>query len=288
MIIPKNMNFSLRTIIILVLFFVLLQLKAQEKFLCDDIKPFGKHLFETQNYQELISLNRKCAFEQKDKATYDTLQYLLGRSHLKLDNIDSAYHKFRDIKQKTRLHNHGIRLSFNRYLDKKNYSQPLKYLETGEVEVHRNPDIAFYRSGLYLLDKDLVQFDSLINETQIIRQNDKDLLRKYRNRYEATNMKSPWLAGLISAAVPGLGKVYAGKPNQGLSLFLSVGIFALQSWEAYYRQGTGSPVFYVNGALAAGYYITNIWGSVMSVKTKNQEELNEIDQSLRNELYFSL
>ncbi|MGM0612020.1 MAG: hypothetical protein ACQESM_00775 [Bacteroidota bacterium] len=282
------MHFSLRSILIMILFLFILQLKAQEKDLCNDLKSFGKHLFKSENYQDMVSLSKTCPFTQQDKPTFDTLQFLLGRSQLKLNNVDSAYYTFRKIDRETSLHNKGIRLTFNRYLDRNDYTKPLKYLENEDLEIKNNPDIAFFGCGLYLLNKDPVRFDSLMSEVQVMEKDKRNLLNQYREQYSLINMKSPWMAGLLSAAVPGLGKVYAGKPNQGLSTFVTVGLFALQSWEAYYRQGITAPGFYLSGAFALGYYVSNIWGSALSVKIKNQEELYEVDQRLRDDLYFSL
>ncbi|MFW6019148.1 MAG: hypothetical protein ACOCPM_01080 [Bacteroidales bacterium] len=284
------MHFSLKSMMILVLVLVLLQLKAQEEHICDDLRSFGKHLFETENYQDMVRLNRACPFssQNRPKPVFDTLQFLLGRSQLKLNNIDSAYYAFRKIDRRTPLYKKGIRLTFNRYLDRKDYTTPLSFLENGDLEVNQKPDIAYFSCGLYLLNNEQLRFDSLMNVVQVMEKDKRALLNQYRKQYASINMKSPWMAGLLSAAVPGLGKVYAGKPNQGLSSFLTVGIFALQSWEAYYRQGLTAPGLYLSGAFALGYYIGNIWGSALSVKIKNQEELYEVDQRLRDDLYFSL
>jgi len=283
-----TMQIGLRGMLGLILLFLTLQMQAQEKLLCDDIKSFGKHLFKSESFHDIVTLSQTCPFAKQNKSTFDTLQFLLGRAQLKLNKADSAYHAFRKIDRDADLYRKGIRLTFNRYLDNSDYATPLSYLENGDLAIQKNPDITYFSCGLYLLNKDRMGFDSLMSEGYMIEKDKRILLKQYREQYASIKMKSPWMAGLLSAAVPGLGKIYAGKPNQGLSSFFTVGLFALQAWEAYYRQGINTPGLYISGAFALGYYISNIWGSALSVKIKNQEELYEVDQRLRDDLYFDL
>lgn len=261
---------------------------AQNAKLCDDLIPFGEHLFETGSYHDIIQISYECPFGNYKPAAQDSLNFILGNALLKLNQTDSAISVFLKIHSVDKFRLAGIKSGFNNFLDDRTYSKPLKWLQSSKINVSEYPGLAYYNGGLYLLRNDIFMFDSLMNEMPLMSVDDRKLLRKYRMAYENMKQKSPWIAGLLSTAAPGLGKIYAGKPYQGISSFITVGIFALQAWEAYYRNGIRSPVLYINGTIAFGYYISNIWGSVMAAKIRNQEVKHEIDQDLHRQLYFDL
>ncbi len=58
----------------------------------------------------------------------------------------------------------------------------------------------------------------------------------YRNYFKASK-KSPVLAGLYSAAIPGAGKLYAGKKRQALNMFILNAALGLQAWNRITKPG---------------------------------------------------
>jgi TM2 domain-containing membrane protein YozV len=95
--------------------------------------------------------------------------------------------------------------------------------------------------------------------------------------------KSGIIAGSLSAIIPGFGKIYAGKPKQGLTTFIPVVLLGLQAYEAYRKGGVENPWFIADSGLFAIFYIGNIWGSALSVSIKRKEIQNDVnDQILLN------
>jgi hypothetical protein len=84
------------------------------------------------------------------------------------------------------------------------------------------------------------------------------------------HMKSAFLAGVMSGAVPGSGKVYAGRAGDGLVSFFIVGIMALQSYEGYKKDGLLSVRCITFGLLGSAFYGGNIWGSINAAHLHNQ------------------
>ena len=101
--------------------------------------------------------------------------------------------------------------------------------------------------------------------------------------------KSPFVAGMLSAIVPGLGKVYAGNNGQAIASFLSVGLIGGIAVENYIKQGITHPQTIIFGVITSVFYIGNIWGSALSVQLirneKNLENKNNILVSLRMPLH---
>jgi tetratricopeptide (TPR) repeat protein len=83
--------------------------------------------------------------------------------------------------------------------------------------------------------------------------------------------KSPTTAALLSAVIPGAGKVYAGHTADGIYAFMLVGVDAVQSYRAFHESGSGSTRGWVYGILAFTFYAGNIYGSDLAVRLGNQQ-----------------
>lgn len=152
----------------------------------------------------------------------------------------------------------------NIYYDDKDYFTALKKFEL---------------SGIYLLMRDYAAFDSIqtgfqSSDSLLVAENNymlqcSSLLRNQRK-------KSGLLAGGLSAVIPGLGKVYTGKPWEGLASFIKTIPLAAITYENYRVDGFKSPQFYIFGSLFALFYVGNIWGSSISAKIEYQETSDEI------------
>jgi len=96
--------------------------------------------------------------------------------------------------------------------------------------------------------------------------------------YELKNQKrkKPFIAGILSAFIPGSGKVYAGKPHEALTAFLPVAFNGAQAAEGYYHRQLKSPHLYVFGAIGSVFYFSNIYGSAKSASRSNKEKLEKV------------
>lgn len=82
--------------------------------------------------------------------------------------------------------------------------------------------------------------------------------------------RSPVLAGLLSAVVPGMGKVYCGRTWDGIYSLVTIGTFAWQSYSGF--KGRSSLKGWAFGAAAGIFYLGNIYGSAAAAKIYNLEE----------------
>lgn len=96
--------------------------------------------------------------------------------------------------------------------------------------------------------------------------------------------KSPALAGLMSAIIPGSGKIYAGKVGQGLATIMATTIMGIQTYEGYRKDGANSPRFIIYASLLSSFYIANVWGSVISVNVRKRE----FDDTVNKEILFNM
>jgi tetratricopeptide (TPR) repeat protein len=92
--------------------------------------------------------------------------------------------------------------------------------------------------------------------------------------------KSPVLAGIMSAIVPGTGRFYSKDWKDGLVSFFFVSTMTFQSIRGFNKSGVNSTRGWVYGGVALGFYLGNIYGSVVSAKSYNKKS----HQSIRNKI----
>ncbi len=152
-------------------------------------------------------------------------------------------------------------------------------------------------ASYYLVNRNVKMFDSISQQftyTQFpFAKEEKDLF-KYRETILKQKNKSQFVAGTLSAVVPGLGKYYAGYRGQAISALLPTLFFALFTAESYYRMGMFKtkpgikiiPFIGFGGAFSV-FYLGNIIGSAKSVKTFKTRNKKIIDNEILLDLHIA-
>ena len=131
-------------------------------------------------------------------------------------------------------------------------------------------DSMYLESALQILQRK--EERSLLNDCKGL---EWDELKKVDSTLNKFGRKSPFLAGSMSALIPGLGKVYAGKPRQGVMAFVTSVVLGWQAVEGYQNGGVNDPRFIIFGSLFAIHYVGNIWGSAVAVSVNYQNNYYE-------------
>ncbi len=142
--------------------------------------------------------------------------------------------------------------------------------------------------GISLLQRDYLEYDSLTNlsvERSFITESEMSEMSNYAQAMRSYKRKSPWIAGLLSAILPGLGKFYAG--YRGIpfgAMYMTIPLGAIAA-ESLIIAGVASAQFIALGALFGVFYAGNIWGSALSVYAKEKEFYDEIDHNIEFDLH---
>lgn len=149
----------------------------------------------------------------------------------------------------------------------------------------------FQLGGMALLERDYTSFQthvmSFTESYQAFARQEPRLVDHYQALLDVP-VRSPFIAGLLSAAVPGLGKVYAGKTGEGIAGFLYTLSFGATAYDFYRGAGPQSALFIISASVAGIFYIGNIWGSMVAVNRIKQEFHYEIDQRILFDLHIPL
>ncbi len=114
------------------------------------------------------------------------------------------------------------------------------------------------------------EWDTLVGWTYL-RQQDFLKASEFLGPLPAPSSRSPWLAASLSAVLPGLGKVYAGHPWDGLFAFL---VNAFTGWRAYQSLQAHRPVATaVYGGLFLFFYSGNVYGAYVAARQYNRTQV---------------
>lgn len=97
-------------------------------------------------------------------------------------------------------------------------------------------------------------------------------LLKIQKDYLKKPRKSAFIAGSMSALLPGSGKVYAGKPVQMITPLLSTIIWTAQAAEIAVKSGYAHFAFWIPVSIGSLFHLSNIYGSYRLAKTYNLQQ----------------
>jgi hypothetical protein len=150
---------------------------------------------------------------------------------------------------------------------------------------------ALQLAGVALLQRRFADYDQqrqAFTYTSYALVNEQKRFNRYDSTLRAEKRRSPVVAGALSAVVPGLGKIYAGKSKQGIAAFLPILSLAALTYEGLRKDGPRSARFIGFGSVFALFYVGNIWGSVLSVKIRRNEFKREYDNKILFDMHIPM
>ena len=96
------------------------------------------------------------------------------------------------------------------------------------------------------------------------------IYKKYAEDGKNLPSKSPLLAGFLSTALPGSGRVYVGRPNDAFLTVFLLGVLGWAAYDGFSEHGVSSRKGWTFGTLGGIFYLGNVYGSVIAAQTHNQ------------------
>jgi hypothetical protein len=112
--------------------------------------------------------------------------------------------------------------------------------------------------------------------------------RAFVARYDGLPKKSPLLAASLSAVLPGLGRVYIGRWQDGLVSFFLVGVAAALSAQGFHENGVGSVRGWILGTTATLLYAGNIYGSAIGALVQRRDAEDALTREVDREYHTRL
>ena len=112
------------------------------------------------------------------------------------------------------------------------------------------------------------QFD--LSELPEIVSHRTSMYKRYAEEGKALPSKNPLLAGLLSTALPGSGRLYVGRPNDALITLFLLGVLGWGAYDGFSENGVSSRKGWTFGTLGGIFYLGNVYGSVVAAQTHNR------------------
>ena len=254
---------------------------------------FVDFLINNQEHEDaLLLLKQQLKRKNIDIIQLDSIHFYTAWAFYNLKNLDSSIVYFEKIEYNSAF-----------YLQSKFYEN----FEHLYLNQHKLADIKlaklaledstlielkkFQQASSALMQRDFLRFDAVSSDFKYSNfscANEQKELFKRKDEIVKNKKKSPLLAGLMSAVIPGSGKFYAGYRGQAISAMIPTFIFAAAAAESYYRASAKSGQFIAAASLFGIFYMGNIWGSVLSVKTFYELRNNEIHNNIMLDLHIPL
>lgn len=267
--------------------FCILSLNLLAQYSTKQRFDFIHHLIKSNDFKEaLIELNYL-----DGKKSSDSLYYLKGWSLYSLKQLTNSANNFKRVSKKSTFYHKSHFFAAYNYAHTQNYEDAKKVLSDIQLNSNLQQLKSFESSGIALLERDYELFESTRIKSELILpalQTEVINLDKLYTSLKNRKPKKMWLAGLMSAIIPGSGKMYAGKTGEGIASLLMVGSTGLVTWENHRKLGIKNFKTILFGSIFTIFYVGNIYGSVFSVKISNEEFNHEMDQKILFNIHIPL
>jgi len=258
------MTQSTKILTIALLLLIKFSFGQNDIFDCNNSKRFAEYLYNTGQFElsqhELERISFFCEYDstsqltllktyRKTKSFGKADQFFGSKS---IDSLNSMNREFRD---------EYIRLlmSENRYSDvQKTIDAGLDFDQKEEHQIGTELLLKKWEKAYQLSLRDSPQINFKIAG-----------LRKVAEKSYNARRKSPVLAALMSAVIPGTGKMYCGYWGDGVMSFMFTASSTFFAVRGFNKFGTKSVYPWIIGGLAVSYYSANIYGGASSANRYN-------------------
>jgi len=273
--------------IIIASLFCLLSLNLLAQYSQKQRFEFIHHLIKSNDFDEaLIELDYL-----DGKTQSDSLYYMKGWALYSLKQLNSSAESFQKVKKESTFYHKSQFFAAYNYTHTKNYKSAKDVLKRIELTPKLKQLKQFEYSGIALLERDFETYENRRIKSEAILpalQTEVVNLNKLHSTIMNRKPKKMWLAGLMSAIIPGSGKMYAGKTGEGIASMLMVASTGLVTWENHRKLGIKNFKTILFGSILTVFYVGNIYGSVFSVKISNEEFNHEMDQKILFNIHIPL
>jgi TM2 domain-containing membrane protein YozV len=238
------------------------------------IKRFADYLFCDKDY-----LRAALEYERLENTNMsDTIEFKIALSYSYIKDYYSAIQKFSGIVNSSVYFNEAklevMKANFlindfaglRSYFNKSFITEVDKYQTEGEKLF--NFSYLFTDDELPLKDEFLFPFD--IKE--------KEKISSFYDWKKEPPYKDGTLAGIMSAVIPGSGKIYAGETGDGIVAFITTTVFAFIAYDNFKAGHTTRAWIWTS--VAALFYAGNVYGSVAAAQVHNAKITFEFNDGL--------
>jgi len=249
---------------------------CQDIYNTENSKKFASYLYQSEQF-ELAAIEYERLLFLDDRN--DSLKYKLLSSYFENKDFDKAISRSKKLYPSVKDFTDPVANLYLKLLilngDFSDFEQEYQYIPLAEKEKK------VYQLHKNMLNREWKASYTTFNELQDFSFQYKAEFDKLLERSKKPKTKSPFLAGILSAIIPGTGKLYTGNYKDGIFSLLVVGGTTFQAIRGFNKDGVNSTSGWIFGTVATGFYAGNIFGSVKSAQVYNENYWLEIENETR-------
>ncbi len=247
--------------------------QAQNIYTLDKSKEFASYLFKSGQYELAAVEYERLHFMERNN---DSLKIALVASYFQNGELDKAVNRTESL-----------------YPSFSDFTNPMAELYLQMLVLGKKYDrfdrnseklpIAPKKRNIYDLHREVMAGNWNEVKTKIPQLSTTDHpsisgLIRIAEKTDSFKPKKPWVAVLMSALIPGSGKIYTGDIKDGIFSFLVVGGTAFQAYRGFNKDGISSTSGWIFAGLSSGFYAGNLYGSGKAAQVYNQNYWIEIEK----------
>ena len=249
-----------------------------------NIKLFADFLFCEKDYLRAVEEYQKYLKLIDD----DSLQFKVAIGYSLMNDQTNAISKYSLIKKTSAFYEASkiqkLKAQFLINIDSIFYQSANLLINSNSV--YSNNAYKLKNTSLLLFDKNLISEEKFLIPFE---GEEKNKLSTFYDLKKNPPYKSETLAGILSAIIPGSGKIYTKNYGDGITAFLLTGLFTYLAYTNFeHDHPTRAWIF---TALGAGFYAGNVYGSIASAQIFNAKvnfDFNEgVKLFLQEQNYFT-
>jgi len=249
-----------------------------------NIKRFADYLFCDKDYLRAALEYERLA----ENIMSDTIEFKNALSYSYIKDYYTAIQKFSGIVNSSAYFNEakleGMKINFliNDFTGLRSY---YKNSFITEVDKYQTEGEKLFNFSYLFTDDELPSKDEFLSPFYV---NENEKLSSFYDWKKEPPYKDGTLAGIMSAVIPGSGKIYVGKIGDGIVAFITTTVFAFIAYDNF-KAGNTTRAWIWTG-VAAFFYAGNVYGSVAAAQVHNAKitfEFNEgLNVYLNNNNYY--
>jgi len=239
-----------------------------------NIKEFADYLFCDKDYlRAAIEYERLAEVNMED-----TIEFKIALSYSFIKDYYSAIQKFSGIHNSSIYFNEAkleeLKINFliNDFTGLRSF---YKNSFITKVEKYNTQGEKLFNFSYLFTDDKLPSKDEFLSPFDV---NEKENISTFYDWKKKPPYKDGTLAGIMSAVIPGSGKIYVGETGDGIVAFITTAVFAFIAYDNF-KAGHTTRAWIWTG-VAAFFYAGNVYGSVAAAQVHNAKITFEFNEGL--------
>ncbi|MGB5893145.1 MAG: hypothetical protein WBG58_03135 [Ignavibacteriaceae bacterium] len=240
----------------------------------ENIKKFADYLFCNKDY-----LRAALEYERLAEINMsDTIEFKIALSYTYMKDYYTAIQKFSGIINSSVYFNEAklewmkVNFLINDFSELRSY---YKNSFITEVDKYQTEGEKLFNFSYLFTDDELPSKDEFLLPFDI---NEKEKISSFYDWKKKPPYKDGTLAGIMSAIIPGSGKIYVGEIGDGIVAFITTTVFAFIAYDNF-KAGHTTRAWIWTG-VAAFFYTGNVYGSVAAAQVHNAKITFEFNEGL--------